>query len=299
MKQNDKKILHELGLSERFFTKSESGFTNLVYLSKVKVLKIFNPDKEGLSRFESELYIYENLNIPFISKKVSHGIINNTPYLYLERGQGKRVYEVWHKLDDQKRAKIIRQLSMFMKELEKLPKPDHLNEEPFFPKIINNINNNLNLLEGKIDPELKGKIITYTNKIKPFLTEDKKRVVYRDLHFDNILIDDNANITTIFDFEDISYAPLYLALDTINRMCDYPYLYANEHDEKNAVSKDYKNIISILKETNKNLFETENLDKKLSIISLDYDLKQFIKYYRNKGLKDRIEKDIGGQNGKR
>ena len=87
-----------------------------------------------------------------------------------------------------------------------------------------------NLKENKIDEELKEYIVNvFTINFDKMEDKAKRKLIYSDFHFNNILIDNNNNIFFI-DFEEINMAPLEFQLQPIIHMCDNPSIEANYSD---------------------------------------------------------------------
>ena len=226
-----------------------------------------------------------------ISNIISNGIVDSLPYILLQKGKGKRVYEIWHLLNDLDREKIVKQISDFFNCMFDL-KYNNLFKNDFTRELKSNLNYNINAINIYIDNKLFYVIISFINNNTDIFNNEENVICYTDMHFDNILVDDECNITTVFDFEDVKIGPKYCVLDTFVRMSRYPYLYANEADEKNVRVDDYTNIVIWLKKYNSEVFNYNNLDVKLKLIALEYDMRQLIDYPNNEGLKKRIFEDL-------
>jgi hypothetical protein len=285
-------ILKKNNMSVEDFKEAKSGFNNTVLLSDNHVLKVMANNEK---RYLKELFVYQNNSIKQISTLVDYGTLNNVPCLLMSRGNGKRIYEVWHKVDDVAKEYIIKQIAHLIEEINNIDSKKYVeifDSRNYMEDAVSNIYANIKKLENIIDPVLKEKILKFLEKSNNVSFEDKNVIVYPDMHFDNILIDDNNNITSIYDFEDIKYCPSFVVLDIFQRMSKYPHLFANEEDEKNVNKKDYENIMIWLRKYNSSLFEYSDLAFKLKLLSLNYDLNIYIKYDKNNDLLKRIMEDI-------
>lgn len=130
--------------------------------------------------------------------------------------------------------------------------------------------------------------LTINNSLEKYndlLASDEFVFVHNDLHFDNILVTDNMNIK-IIDFERSLSAPKDFELDILLRMVDMPWKYASEQTEKYVDLKDYTNIKKYIKKYYPEIFEIENLEKRLAIYNVFYFIKSAYKYPEDNLLKD-------------
>jgi len=86
------------------------------------------------------------------------------------------------------------------------------------------------------------------------LDEQKIGLVYRDIHFDNILVKDNQ-ISGILDFERTELASIDYVLLIIKKMMEHPTKYMSEVWEKFAKKEDYAHLRNRFKEFYPELFE--------------------------------------------
>ena len=121
-------------------------------------------------------------------------------------------------------------------------------------------------------------------KYDELLTSDEFVFVHNDLHFDNILINDDLKIK-IIDFERSLSAPKDFELDIILRMADMPWKYASEETEKYVKIEDYNNIKKYIKKYYPEIMNVKNLDKRLAIYNVLYFIKSAYKYPEDKKLK--------------
>ena len=100
-------------------SKINVGFTNSVYSADDKyIIKICN-NKENEAIFENEIEFYKNnIGNKYIPKMYSFYIsTSNDDFSYeiLEKIDGKSLYFVWHKFDENKRKKVIKEIVNIMK----------------------------------------------------------------------------------------------------------------------------------------------------------------------------------------
>lgn len=78
-------------------------------------------------------------------------------------------------------------------------------------------------------------------------------------------------------------------------MTKFPELYLHESIEEYASSKDYDKLITFIKHIYHEIFNVKELEKRLRLYSLEYDMKIFRQFPLEKGLIKRIEQDIDGK----
>jgi aminoglycoside phosphotransferase (APT) family kinase protein len=266
-------------------SESLSGFHNRIYLNNDYALKLMPNNKQG---YEKELFIYTYFKSEYISKLIDYGYVDNIPYILLKRNEGVPVYSVWHKLKTEDREKIVAQIADIIKELNKLETQNFSYKGNFKDKIINTINE---LVDDKIFMNLKDDIISFVNRNVKYLDNIECCITYSDLHFDNILVAGNR-VTTIFDFENIEYAPKDFVLDIWHRMQKYPHLFANLETEKFVNKEDYNQLMLWMQRYYPELFEEKEVYNSLKLYSLYYDMKMLKKYPNEQGLIKRLKEVI-------
>ena len=102
---------------------------------------------------------------------------------------------------------------------------------------------------------------------------------------------DGNKIVAILDFERTDLGSIDYHLDLVQRMQDYPTKYINERDEHLVSGKDYCHLIEWFQLFYPQLFQFENLEKRLSLYSLYHNLDDYIGWPINE-VRERIEKDI-------
>jgi|GEM_PF-2694441 hypothetical protein len=236
-----------------------SGYSRIVFVINDRyILKIVtNPIKD--SETIKEVKFLLNNNLEFIPKVIFSDFTKKSfPYVYyLERKiNGESLLLKWPLLNENEKQQILIQL---LKNLEKL---HSLEYNPYFDTnyldlLIKEYDNYLNrIIESNI---LNKEKIHYLHELKtiiPNLLEGAKTgLIHGDLHFNNILINDNNEIS-IIDFEKIKRSFIERELDPINRMSRNPNSF-NTNSEIILIDYDFRNIMNFIK----NNFEEINNDK--------------------------------------
>ena len=254
------------------------GFTNTIYnVNDSFIVKICS-DINNESKFLKEIKFYKANETNNLIPKLYYSNTDKieVPYYYeiLEKVEGITLYNVWHKLNEEQREDIIRQLCDAMKQMhsnigERYDWVEY-NKNKFLP-LFNKAKDNKLLNEEEI------KIIDNAYSLfDEYLKSDEFVLIHNDLHFDNIFINDGK--IKVIDFERSMYAPRDFELHIIYYMVRQPWKHANEECEKYTKVEDYKNIMSYIEKYYPEIINTPNLYKRLAIYDLIYDFSHFVKY---------------------
>jgi len=283
--------------------KIDIGFTNKVYSINNKFILKVCEDENNEEKFEMEVYFYNFLKNKIFVPEIkifdkSKDIYEKYFMIYLKI-EGDNLYSIWHLLNNDERRNIIKQLCSILKIINKSPykrftKRFKINSSMnWHDKIINKIQNSLKDIE-------KNKLLSseFIHVIKKFvknnhnvLKEQKMALVYWDAHFDNILIQD-TKIVGMLDFEKTEISSIDFVLDIIKRMVECPKKYMSEKSERFAKKEDYAQLLDWFCEFYPELFNFKDLDKRLDLYAIEYDLKNLIKYPNAKEIKQTIAKII-------
>lgn len=280
--ENNKELLNGLEIK-----KINVGFTNLVYSAGNKyIIKICN-NKNNEKRFENEINFYlKNENNHYIPKLYCYYIsTKDTDYSYeiIEKVNGKSLYFVWHTFDEEKRKEIIKEISLMMKSFHSV-KGEKYDWSLFIKeKLIKDLNNcNSNNLFTKEEQEKIEYIIEESSK---YLESAEFGLVHSDIHFDNVLFDENNNLKLI-DFETAIFAPIDYELDIFLRMCINPLKYSSEEIEEFVKVEDYINIPNYLKEYYPEIFNFKYYDIRHLIYDLEANFRLLARFPENLELKE-------------
>lgn len=264
------------------------GFTNTIYnINDDFIVKICtNPKNE--KNFKNEINFYNsNPDNPLIPKIYYSDIEKkDIPYCYeiIEKVNGVSLYNVWHKLSEEEREEIIKQLCVAMKQFHSntLEKYDWINylKEQF--SLLYSKSKKLNIFNN----EEQYLIDKAYSKFDRYLKSTDFVLVHNDLHFDNIF-NSNGKIK-IIDFERMTIAPKDFELDILFRMIRKPWKFASEETEQYTNSSDYANIKLYVEKYYPELINTPFLSQRLAIYDMVYFLKQLINNPDSKELKDDV-----------
>ena len=103
------------------------------------------------------------------------------------------------------------------------------------------------------------------------LDETDFRVCHTDMHFDNIMIDDDNNIT-ILDYDRLRISSIDYELNIFNIMSKTPELVANDELKERVKKEDYSEILSMIQKDYPEMFKFDHLNERLNIYALKHYL---------------------------
>ena len=236
-----------------------SGYSRIVFMINNRyILKIVtNPIKDNETIKEVKFLL--NNNLEFIPKVIFSDFTKESfPYIYYleKKNNGESLLLKWPLLNKNEKHQILIQL------LKKIEKLHSLEYNPCFDTnyldlLIKEYDNYLNkIIESNILNKEKIHYLYELKNIIPNLLEGAKTgLIHGDLHFNNILVNANNDISLI-DFEKIKRTFVERELDPINRMSRNPNSF-NTDSEIILNDYDFSNIMNFIK----NNFEETNNDK--------------------------------------
>lgn len=283
--------------------KIEIGFTNNIYSINEKYIVKVCVDQRNEERFEKEAYFYEYFKgeIPIPNVKIYDDTkrLINYNYLIYPKIQGANLYSKWHLLEESERRKIVRKICEILKiinagSIEAFTKRFNIASEfSWRNKIVNKIEKIVEEIEDQqILPKKTIKSIKeFVHANEYVLEEQEIRIVYWDIHFDNVIIKDKE-IIGIIDFERTELCSIDYVLDIVKRMMAFPKKYISAEYEKYAKKEDYENLLTWYKEFYPELFAFYYLDKRLDLYSIEQNLSTLLHWPNDNNLKEIINKMI-------
>ena len=263
-----------------------AGFNNSIFdVNDTFIIKVCdNIEKEKL--FDTEANFYnsnkDNNNIPTLYKfDKSKSVI---PYVYeiIEKVNGKTVYYHWYKMNEQEREKLIQKIVKILQKIHLKNYPEYNWSENIKNKILDSFNQTTDMFSE----EEKDIILKSLDKYDEILSDNKFSLIHNDLHFDNILIDNNKNIKLI-DFNDSIIAPFDYDLRLLYMSAETPWKWANIEMDPYQKPEDYKYLFEYIKKYYKELNNVKHLDERMLVYRILDDFK-LLPRFREKEAKDRI-----------
>lgn len=237
-----------------------SGYSRMAFMINDRyILKIVNNPVKDNDTIKEVNFLLNNDNLEFIPKVIFSDFTKKSfpCVFYLEKKiNGESLLLKWPLLKENEKQQILVQL------LEKLDKLHSLDYNSQFDNncldlLLKEYDNYLNkIIESNILNKEKIYYLYELKNIIPKVFEGAKTgLIHGDLHFNNILVNANNEIS-IIDFEKIKRSFVERELDPINRMSRNPNSF-NTNSEIILTDYDFRNIMNFIK----NNFETINNDK--------------------------------------
>ncbi len=263
-----------------------AGFNNSIFdVNDTFIIKVCdNIEKEKL--FDTEANFYnsnkDNNSIPTLYKfDKSKSVI---PYVYeiIEKVNGKTVYYHWYKMNEQEREKLIQKIVKILQKIHLKNYPEYNWSENIKNKILDSFNQTTDMFRE----EEKDIILKSLDKYDEILSDNKFSLIHNDLHFDNILIDNNQNVKLI-DFNDSIIAPFDYDLRLLYMSAETPWKWANIEMDPYQKPEDYKHLFEYIKKYYKELNNIKYLDERMLVYRILDDFK-LLPRFRETEAKDRI-----------
>ena len=270
-------------LKDKQFELITAGFTNTIYSVDNYIVRICT-DSKNEERFENEVNFYkenkDNNGIPKLY--VSDTKKSVVPYYYevIEKVSGKTLYELWYRLSDSERIKIVIQIIDILK-------PFHSKEVKGYD-FLEMLKTKILYLKDKcnLDNELFNDLINMCYK---YFKKNTFGLIHGDLHFDNFMYD-GTNLH-LLDFERCMVAPIDYDFRIFSKYNSQPYLWASAKTDMLTVESDYQDLMSIFLENYKELNEIPYINERLDFYSIIESLENY-KNTKNKERLDEVKEKI-------
>ena len=270
-------------LKDKQFELITAGFTNTIYSVDNYIVRICT-DSKNEERFENEVNFYkenkDNNGIPKLY--VSDTKKSVVPYYYeiLEKVSGKTLYELWYRLSDSERIKIVIQIIDILK-------PFHSKEVKGYD-FLEMLKTKILYLKDKcnLDNELFNDLINMCYK---YFKKNTFGLIHGDLHFDNFMYD-GTNLH-LLDFERCMVAPIDYDFRIFSKYNSQPYLWASAKTDMLTVESDYQDLMSMFLENYKELNEIPYINERLDFYSIIESLENY-KNTKNKERLDEVKEKI-------
>ena len=304
----NKKVIKQIFLQHNLWEvssiqKIEIGFTNEIFSINDKFILKICKKISNEENFQKEVYFYnffkDKLKIPQIIIYDDSKKFYKRNYMIYNKIKWENLYAKRHLMNDNERKNIIKQLCDNLKIINRSSYIEYIQKFKLNPvvnwhdTIINKIKKSLKKIENK--KLLSSGFITHIRAFieinHTILNEQKIGLVYWDIHFDNILINNNQ-ISGILDFERTELWSIDYVLNIIRKMIEYPTKYISEKFEKFAKQEDYIHLLDWFHEFYPELFAFTNLDKRLDLYALEYDLHTLLDRPTSQWVKEMIVKTV-------
>lgn len=194
-----------------------------------------------------------------------------------EKAKGVNLSFKWGELNNEEKEEVIGKICESLRSIHNIPIGDvfesTMNENDWKEKFRKDIEKKINSLikKGMNYNELYSRIRNYVGRNIESLDETDFKICHTDMHFDNILIDDEKNIT-VLDYDRLRIASIDYELNIFNVMQKTPKLIVNDKIKKKIKDNEYTGILNLLSEKYNEMFEFKDLDKRLNIYGIKHYL---------------------------
>ena len=299
-----KEICRKYGIRYYSHKRITVGFNHEVHrLNDDLILKIYNVrNRDDSKRFKLESAILSSganiLKPRLIASDDSRELIDRD-YLIMSFIDGISLGSVWHEGSDEQREKVIRQICDSLRVFNTLSLSEYDISGPrdWEDMISVRFNDYVARLQDKsiLDEQTIRKTRDYFDNDSKYLSGSAVYPVHWDVHFDNFIVDDDFNLLALIDLETVQLAALDYPLFTIQTMMNNPDRYLSEENEKNADKKDYENLKLWYQKYYPEMFEFENLERRVSLYVLLDILDMLVDWSHVKRLHVELDKLISNQ----
>jgi aminoglycoside phosphotransferase (APT) family kinase protein len=282
-------------------TRLTTGFTNEVYAVENYILKLcVNPNNE--SNFEREIFLYQALHgqvtapAPVVAD-TSKTLLDRF-YMIYRKIEGEPVGQRWHRLNDRQRKKLIEALCCQLRCIDRFPRAEYaekfgLNPNPVWKE------ETVNVLLAALATVQEKRILSEStlqeigrtiHENASVLNVQRLGLVFWDVQFDNMLINDQNELAALIDFEGVSIASLDYRLSIVRIMSERPHLFMSEEMEAYATPDDYRQLLGWYQEFYPELFDFPDLEKRIDLYELGDVLHHLVDWPTTRQLHDRLAK---------
>lgn len=263
-----------------------AGFNNSIFNINGKyIIKVCgDTDKEKLFDIEANFYNsnQDNENIPILYRyDKSKNVI---PYVYeiIEKVNGQSVYYQWYKMNEQEREKFIKELIAVLKNIHSKEYHEYDWSSSIKERVLSSFNQTIDMFSE----DERTIILESLEKYDEILSDNKFCLIHNDLHFDNILLDDDNSIKLI-DFNDSQVAPFDFDLRLLYMSVSLPWKWANTEMDPLQIPEDYQNLFEYIKRYYTELNEVKYLEERMTVYWVLDDF-ELLPRFRNGEDKERI-----------
>ena len=275
---NVKEIEEIIGEPLQSIERITYGYTNKIYsINGRYILKICTNERNRENFKRASLFCqkyFESINCP----KILYSCFDtDNAWQIEEQAKRENLFFKWNQLNKYEKEDVIRKICTELRKIHEIPVTDvfksNFEPEDWKKKFEKDILKKIDSLENKgLNLAcLFERIKEYMARNLETLDETDCRVCHTDMHFDNIMIDDDNNIT-ILDYDRLRISSIDYELNSFNIMSKTPELVANDELKERVKKEDYNEILSMIQENYPEMFEFGHLNERLNIYALKHYL---------------------------
>lgn len=273
-----KEIEEIIGESVQSIERITYGYTNKIYsINGRYILKICTNKRNRENFKRASLFCqkyFGSINCP----KILYSCLDtDNAWQIEEQVKGENLFFKWNQLNKDEKEDVIRKICAELRKIHEIPVTNvfknNFEPEDWKRKFEKDILKKIASLENKglkIE-DLYEKIKIYMAHNLDVLDETDFRVCHTDMHFDNIMIDDDNNIT-ILDYDRLRISSIDYELNIFNIMSKTPELVANDELKERVKKEDYSEMLSMIQENYPEMFKFNHLNERLNIYALKHYL---------------------------
>ena len=185
-------------------------------------------------------------------------------------------------MSEQEREKFIQELVPILKDIHSKEYPAYDWANFIKENVLSYFHQSIDMF-GYEEKDLISKSLKLYDEV---LSDNRFCLIHNDLHFDNILLDDNHQIILI-DFNNSFVAPFDFDLRLLYMSVFMPWKWANSEMDPLQKIEDYKNLFVYLKKYYKELNQVKYLDERMLIYWIYSDFR-LLPRFRTTELKESI-----------
>ena len=246
------------------------------------VLRVRPVGKDGAA-FRKERALFERLRgqvpVPEVVALDESGEALPAAYLICRRAPGESLSRVWLNAGARQRAWLLGQLAELLRAVHQvdfpacgdLPGGELQPAASWRDYLAARLRRRLEIVRALpgAPGDLLDAVEVFQRHAAPALAAGSARLVHRDLHFGNILAEENR-ITALLDFEAAVAAPPDYELDQLARFLRWPRLFLTEMPGVAAAA--FRGVWPGLRGAYPELFQAPQLETRLAVYALEYDL---------------------------
>lgn len=273
---------HGLGPIHRM-ERLRGGRINAAYLVNGEWVARVRPAGKDGAAFRKERALFERLRgrvpVPEVVALDETGAAVPAPCLISRRAPGETLARAWLRAGSRQREWLLAQLGELLRAVHEitfpacgdLPGGELQPSAGWSDYLDTRLRRRLAIvraLPGAPAPLLDA-IEAFARRSAPALAVGSARLVHRDLHFGNVLVEEDR-ITALLDFEAAVAAPPDYELDQLARFLRWPGLFLT--DMPGVEASAFRGVWSGLQRVYPELFQAPRLATRLALYSLEYDL---------------------------
>lgn len=273
------------------------GFTNEVHEIGDYILKVcIRPNWDEHFMQETRLYktLYGKVLVPKIMVADSSRKLLKQPYMIYQKIAGEPLGGKWHTFSDEQRQEIVRTICEQMKIIRQSEPNPQLSPKgnSWQNKLCTDIDKYLKIVKTKelLTPPIVQGIRDFIDRFKEVLIPQTLGLMYWDVHWDNIIVDDSAKVVGVIDFEHVEVVSIDFVLIIVRNMVNYPQIMLSAEEEKYAKKEDYKYLWKWYRQFYPELFAFDNLERRIDFYDLADVLRMLPRFPKASQLHERIGK---------